>query len=275
MYKIIQNDPEFLKSVLLSSTATAAAPFHVIFDCDGLLLDTEPIYSQVALQAIRHFSKQQTGAAAQFPNELKNKVMGGTKEQVAQKMVEHVNTSIGSTEITSQDWINYTETLELEQFSLGCPLMPAVLEAVNFFVKKLKWPAAVATSTDRKTFNIKAARHRELFASFGNITCGDDPDETGAVRVKGKPDPSIFRTARHHLNRKASEPGVVLEDSPNGVVAALRSGHCCIWIPSAANLLESSSTLQSILKEFDAVFNENLWIYLAPSLEHLLKALNS
>lgn len=302
MYRKIQNDPEFLEKTLSLSKHHHNHKHdhhhdhdrhHILFDCDGLILDTEPIYSQVALQSIRHFLSlsssdnkhlhhhqhhhhhnqhaNQEYHETLFPHSLKLKVMGGDKFQVAQFMAEHVNT-LNSVQITAQDWSNHTEPLETELFTLGCNLMPYVKELVDSLVKK-GWLIAVATSSSRHCFTIKSAPHSSFFSSFPVITCGDDPDFSNGNchnrPVQGKPHPSIFSTARHHLNRLPSQPGIALEDSPNGVVAALRSGHSCIWVP-AESVQEGFDPIDEISSKFPNEIDPNLFVYRAKSLKDLL-----
>lgn len=280
MVTYIENDPKHL-STLLSSH------YHVLFDCDGLILDTEPIYSAVALSAIRHLLRQHNKPPHDhnvyddqlFPKSVKFKVMGGTSDQVSHKMAQYLATT-HDIPVTASDWSSLVAPLESHHFALGCPLMPFIRETVDLFKQK-GWPMAVATSSARQTFFIKSQAHTDLFANFPVITCGDDPDysieiDEGACvastrpKVKGKPHPSIFRTARHHLNLPPSHPGFVLEDSPNGVVAALRSGHSCIWVP-AQDAPTGFQLIDNVLMEFEKEIprDSGLWVYRASSLKEL------
>lgn len=283
MYRKIQSDPQFLLEIF----STPNTPSHILFDCDGLILDTEPIYTQVALQTIRTLlsdhSKDFTDHRL-FPLSVKQKVMGGDKFQVARFMSQHLNNTF-NLQITPEDWIRHTEPLETALFALGCKLMPAVSDLVRLFIEN-EYPVAVATSSSRQSFTVKSKLHAKLFSSFPVITCGDDldyssenenqimHDKSTRRRVQGKPHPSIFSTARHHLNRSPSHHGLVLEDSPNGVVAALRSGHSCIWVPDKSlepgfhlidNVFENLKNVESI--------DPNLFVYRATSLHELLNVL--
>ena len=152
--------------------------------------------------------------------------------------------------------------------------MPGIVDLVSL-VKSKGFKAAVATSSARETFLLKSGPHSALFAAFDAITCGDDPDysdpntnDSDRPQVKGKPHPSIFRTARHHLNC-AERHGIVLEDSPNGVVAALRSGHSCIWVPAKRGA--SFDLIDEILG--GEIVKDNLWVYRADSLYEVIEAL--
>ena len=275
VYKAIQNDPHHLSSLL----TTTNSDYHVLFDCDGLILDTEPIYSTVAIASIRHFlllhnkTQHDDDDHSLFPRSVKFKVMGGTSDQVSQNMANYLSVTHGIP-VTAADWSSVTAPIEYHHFSLGCPLMPFISETINLFKAK-GWPIALATSSARHTFLLKSQPHSDLFANFPVITCGDDldyssPDSDNHPKVKGKPDPSIFRTARHHLNRSPSHSGIVLEDSPNGVVAALRSGHSCIWVPMG-DTEPGFHLIDEVLKQFENEIPAGLWVYRASSLKELFQ----
>lgn len=281
LYRAITDDKHFLHSSFRHDTSTNTPP-HILFDCDGLILDTEPIYSLAAISSLRHFTRSSAIPADQlFPESLKLKVMGGTKSQVSQQMADHLNTLLSNHNnqqqplISADDWATHTTPLETHHFSLGCPLMPGIVDLVSL-VKSKGFKAAVATSSARESFLLKSGPHSALFAAFDAITCGDDPEysdpaanDSDRPQVKGKPHPSIFRTARHHLNRTAQHHGIVLEDSPNGVVAALRSGHSCIWVPAKRGA--SFDLIDDILR-FETV-KDDLWVYRADSLYEVIEAL--
>lgn len=64
-----------------------------------------------------------------------------------------------------------------------------------------------------------------LFGRFHAICCSDD------VR-RSKPDPEVYRLILRRLGL-TSQQAVVLEDSPNGVLAAKRAGLYCVAVPNA------------------------------------------
>ena len=215
-----------------------------------------------------------------FPRRVKVKLMGGTRDQVSNHMAQYISETF-SISVTSLQWSSLVIPLESAYFARGCPLMPAVHQLVQV-IKDKGALVAVATSSSRDTFEIKSLPHQEFFSSFDVITCGDDHDcsnchteignDNDFTLVKGKPDPSIFRTARYLLNRTTSHPGIVLEDSPNGVVAALRSGHSCVWVPGM-DMDGGFGVIDEILSEFESEFgngSEKLWVYRAESLQELL-----
>ena len=97
-----------------------------------------------------------------------------------------------------------------------------MLPGVERLVRHLKArgiPIAVATSGASGNFEIKTARHREIFDLFDQTVCGGtDP----AVK-SGKPSPDVFLVAARRLSVDPSDC-LVLEDAANGAVAAAAAG---------------------------------------------------
>lgn len=91
-------------------------------------------------------------------------------------------------------------------------------------------PLALATSSSGCMFRIKAGAHPALFKHFAAIVTGDDK----AVQ-QGKPAPDIFIEAarRIRVGPKAHGACLVIEDSPNGVLAGLAAGMQVAWVPAA------------------------------------------
>jgi len=87
-------------------------------------------------------------------------------------------------------------------------------------------PMALATSSARAFFELKATRHRAWFAAmFPVVVTGDDPRLTHA-----KPAPDIFLLAARELG--ADPAGcLVVEDSPAGVEAARAAGMQVLAVP--------------------------------------------
>ncbi|KAG5456971.1 MAG: pseudouridine-5'-monophosphatase-like protein, partial [Olpidium bornovanus] len=86
----------------------------------------------------------------------------------------------------------------------------------------------VATSSHRAAFELKTARHGEIFSLFDAVVCGDDPEVT-----HGKPEPDIFLAAARRLPGGPYVPSEILvfEDAHNGVQAALAAGMRVCWVP--------------------------------------------
>ncbi|CAH1985911.1 unnamed protein product [Acanthoscelides obtectus] len=73
-----------------------------------------------------------------------------------------------------------------EQFH-NLPLISGVDKLINHF-KYIRIPMAVATSSHRESYELKAKPHNELFKAFSHVVCGGDDPEV----KRGKPHPDIF-----------------------------------------------------------------------------------
>ena len=185
---------------------------HVIFDNDGLLLDTETIYTRVFTQIFAQWS-------VPFDLHFKLRLMGCSAAETAALCVKNYNLPITAAEFQQQ-----STALQMEAFQ-HCPLMPGATRLVCHLAER-KIPIAVATSSMRKTFDLKIREHGELFTLMDVIVTGDDP----AV-LSAKPAPDIFLEARRRLAPDVPASNfLVFEDAPNGVRAALAAGMQCIWV---------------------------------------------
>ncbi len=200
----------------------------VIFDLDGVLLDTEPLYSQGIQEVVAAFG-------AVYDWSLKRDMMGRSDVEGAAVLLARLGLPLTPTEYLSR------REPVLERLFRDAPAMPGAAELVASLAA-LAVPMAVATSCRARFFQLKTQRH-SWFESFGTVVCGDDPEVTAL-----KPDPQIFLVAAARLGI-IPERCVVIEDSPAGVLAARRAGMQVIALPdpalgsdavSAADLLAGS-----------------------------------
>ncbi len=82
---------------------------------------------------------------------------------------------------------------------------------------------AIASSSSRRWIAPQLAR-LGLAASFDNIRCKDDVDRV-------KPDPELYLAVLADMNLKSGE-AVAFEDSPVGAEAARRAGVACVAVPN-------------------------------------------
>ncbi len=199
---------------------------------DGVLLDTEPIYTEV------------TGAiAAQhgkvFDWSVKADMIGRRAMDSAEYLVGALDLPLRPEEYLAQ------RQPRLEALLAQAPAIPGA-EKFTRELHRRKVPLGVATSTDARLFGIKTQGHREWFSIFGAVVCGDDP------RVKdGKPAPDIFLVAARELDASPSTC-VVFEDSPLGVAAALAAGMRVIAVPDPHMDRSRYSDADLIIDNFEA-----------------------
>jgi pseudouridine-5'-monophosphatase len=183
---------------------TALGPCtHVLFDLDGVLLDTERLYTEATQAVVGRFGKTYTW-------EIKRDAMGRAPQASAQVVIDRLGVPLTTAEfLAARDAI-------LED-RLGACRAVAGAEAFVRTLGQAAVPLGVATSSDLRLYRLKTQGH-PWFGLFGAVVCGDDP------RVKArKPSPDIFLAAASDLGANPTAC-LVFEDSPAGIQAALSAG---------------------------------------------------
>ena len=201
---------------------------------DGLLLDTEGIYTEVTQQIVGEYGKV-------FDWSVKEKIIGRRSIQAAEIIVESLDLPI-----SPQDYLDSRKDVLLEKFK-DTEALPGAKEMTTHF-SKLGIPQALATSSSSPMFEAKFEKHKKWFSQFAQIVRGDDPE-----LKEGKPAPDIFLLA---ANRVGVDPAecLVFEDAPTGTEAALAAGMPVVVVPDP-NMdhchFKNASQIISSLKDFD------------------------
>ncbi|MDR0839412.1 MAG: HAD family phosphatase [Oscillospiraceae bacterium] len=183
-----------------------------IFDLDGTLFDSMPIYDTVTADMLRDL-----GYAPRA--ELREQVRSLSGMQVLEHMRREYNTRETAEELESEldrrlyDFYAHTAPLK--------PGVPRLLEAL----KSRGIPMAVATATNR--IHVEAALERTGIAQYFKrvFTCSEERT--------GKTDPKIFLTAAEFLGSKPEET-LVFEDAIHAVRSAVGAGFRVIAVRDAA-----------------------------------------
>jgi len=181
------------------ATPTRAA----IFDLDGVLVDTEPLYTLAIQEVVAPFGKTYDWA-------LKTRCMGNPAMVSARIIVEHL-----SLPISPESFLERRKPI-LERLFESVPEVPGA-GALLQSLARAGVALGLATSSDRRLLARKT-RHHGWISHFTATVCADD-----AALARPKPAPDIFLLAAERLGVPASEC-VVFEDSPTGVRAGVAAG---------------------------------------------------
>ncbi len=184
---------------------------HVIFDNDGLLLDTEPFYTKAHQIIAARYGKV-------FDWSVKSKMIGLRAEDSAKVLLNALRLPF-----SVEEYLETRSHILKELFPQAKPLQGA--ERLTKHLHRNAIPQAVATSCDRYNFNLKITHHREWFSIFRCVVTGDDPEIK-----RGKPAPDIFLLTAKRLHANPARC-LVLEDSPAGIEAARAAGMYVVAVP--------------------------------------------
>jgi len=184
---------------------------HVIYDNDGLLLDTEPFYTKAHEIIAARYGKV-------FDWSIKSRMIGLRAQDSAKVL-------LGALELpyTVEEYLETRSHILKELFPQAESLPGAV--RLTRHLHRHGVPQAVATSSDRYNFDLKITHHKQWFNIFECIVSGDDPE----IR-NGKPAPDIFLLAAKRLSAPPRHC-LVFEDSPAGVDAARAAGMHVVAVP--------------------------------------------
>lgn len=208
---------------------------HLIYDFDGLLLDTEPIYCRVNEIIANRYGKTFTPA-------LHRQIMGRQALECAQILVDEL-----ALPLTAQAHLQARDQLIYDLLPQAEPMPGAVAITQRFH--QLGVPQAIATSSAQVTFTLKTQRYQAWLDIFQTIVLGSDP----AVK-RSKPAPDSFLVAAQRLEAEPAQC-LVFEDSPAGVKAAKQAGMSVVAVPAAhmeARLYGEADQVIAQLSEFEA-----------------------
>ncbi|KAK6515131.1 hypothetical protein TWF506_007477 [Arthrobotrys conoides] len=211
-----------------------------IFDMDGLLIDSEDIYTKVTDEILARYNK------GRLPWSIKAQLQGRPTQQAYDLFQSWANLPL-----SQEEYLSEVRLLQ-ESYFPTTQVLPGVLSLLNTLKTSPSKPyIALATSSNSFSYNLKTKHLQEtLFSYFAEemIIKGDDP------RIKsgrGKPAPDIYLLALDRINARREkdmlEKGasrdqilatkilpmecLVFEDSVPGVEAGRRAGMRCVWIP--------------------------------------------
>lgn len=183
----------------------------VLFDLDGLLLDTEVIYTRVSQEIVSRYGKT-------FDWSVKANMIGRPAIDSSRHLVETLDIPM-----TPEEYLEEREGL-LRKYLSGCRPLPGAERLIRHFHRH-RIPIAIATSSSQELYEIKVRHHHSWIDLFEAVVTSDNP----AVK-HGKPSPDIFLVAASSLGIDASRT-LVFEDAPSGLEAGKAARMRVIVVP--------------------------------------------
>jgi HAD superfamily hydrolase (TIGR01509 family) len=203
----------------------------VIFDMDGVIVDTEPVHHYAYFQ---HFDELNITVT----EEMFTSYMGNSTRNTFQKLKETFDL-----QHDVEDLILRKRTLFNDAFDKKEDLF--LLDGVEKLIKDLHlngMQLIVASSASKVTIDRVFTRFG-LHSYFSHIVSGED-------FPKSKPHPAIFEHAVF-LSQTPKEACIVIEDSTNGVIASKAAGIYCIGYDSENSKMQDLSLADSVIRHFD------------------------
>lgn len=183
----------------------------LIFDFDGLILDTE-------ISALQSWQEIYEEFACDMPIEQWYQRIGGAAELF--DPIAHLQEQLGKP-IDREELIKRRRKRHLELIEGQLPL-PGVTDYIRD-ARTMGMALAVASSSPLDWVGGHLSR-LGLLEQFDCLCCGDQVSNK-------KPDPELYLMALDRLAISA-EQALALEDSPNGTLAAQRAGIFCVTVPN-------------------------------------------
>ena len=187
----------------------------LIFDFDGLILDTETPEYQVWQAIYREHGFE-------LPDDEWGKIIGGYGISSFDAAEHLALLSQGRLDSVS---LRDRHRSESHAITLAQAVLPGVIDYLQE-AKRLGLKLAIASSSPHSWVDTHA-RRLGIFDDFDKVICADD------VRVgRTKPNPDLFLLALEQLKVQKTE-AIVFEDSPNGVHAARSAGIFVVAVPNS------------------------------------------
>ena len=210
----------------------------VIFDMDGVIVDTEPVHHYAYSQLYKQLN-------IDVSSELYASFTGNSTRNTFQKLK-----AIFNLEEDVEDLILRKRTLFNDAFDKKEDLF--LLDGVEKLIKDLHqngMQLVVASSASKVTIDRVFTRFG-LHPYFSHIVSGED-------FPKSKPHPAIFEHAAL-VSQTPKEVCVVIEDSTNGIIASKAAGIYCIGYNSENSKMQDLSLADFVVQHFDELSYEKI-----------------
>jgi HAD superfamily hydrolase (TIGR01509 family) len=181
----------------------------VIFDLDGVIVDSEQVWDEVRAE----FARESGGLYGETATRA---MMGMSSPEWSRYMADSLHVPGTPEEINAA----IVERM-LERYGEEPPLIPGAVEAVR---RIAAWvPLAIASSSNRELIDV-VLRVSGLSGDFAATVSSEEVP-------RGKPSPDVYLEAAHRLGADPARCGAV-EDSHNGIRSAKAAGMRVVAVPN-------------------------------------------
>jgi HAD superfamily hydrolase (TIGR01509 family) len=202
----------------------------VVFDLDGLLVETETIWMEAKVRLFR-------AHGVEFSVDDHRAVFGTSEEFTAHTFLRRFGLGADQMQALIDEYLGTATTI----FATGVETRPGATEIIAGL--RGRAPLGLASNTRRALVDLILER-AGLTGCFDAIATGDE--------AQPKPAPDLYTLACARLG-VAPVDAVAIEDSPTGVRAATAAGMTCIAVPSdsGVDLAEADLVVPSLLDLLD------------------------
>ena len=170
----------------------------VIFDLDGVIIDSEPVWETVRRSFV-------AGSGATWLPDSQQRLMGMSTAEWARYLAEELGVPMSAEQVSAE-----VVRLMAARYEVALPLIPGAIEAVRRI--GAGWPLGLASSSPRRLIDTVLERSGLAAAFAVTISTEEVP--------RGKPSPDVYLAVAKKLAVQPQDC-VAVEDSSNGVRSAV------------------------------------------------------
>src|SRR5262249_11474497 len=184
-------------------------PAAVVFDLDGVLIDSEQVWNAAREQLVRE-------RGGTWDERATADMMGMSSKEWSQYMHDRLGVPMTPDEI-NDDVVRRVASIYEE----GLPLLPHAVETVRELAAR--WPLGLGSSSNRPLIELVLER-AGLAKCFTAVVSSEEVE-------RGKPAPDVYLAVARALGIDPKDC-VAIEDSTNGIKSAVAAGMRTIAVPN-------------------------------------------
>ncbi len=204
----------------------------VIFDMDGVIIDSEPMHALAAVLALKRFN-------VDIAIDYAYKFIGTRTLQMCIKMIEDFDIAASADELLAANNEMKEYLLRKEGYTVIPYITNLIQDLYEHGIKLIIASSSNASAIEKVMTDLKL---KDFFSGY----------VSGEMTYLPKPAPDIFLKAAQKLG-VTPEECIVIEDSYNGVIAAKEAGMACIGFANPNSGNQDLTRADYIVEGFDEV----------------------